>query len=110
MKGTYLGEFEELVLLTVAVLDGEGYGISILDGIMAHTDRKVSVSTVHSALNRLEKKGYVTSCRGGASAVRGGRSKRIYKINRAGQHALEKVKMQRDRLWSLIPTISFSHG
>ena len=81
MKGTHLGEFEELVLLTVGILQGNAYGITVLDQIEEHTDRRVSISTIHSTLNRLEKKGFIESYVGGASATRGGRSKRLYKIN-----------------------------
>lgn len=109
MKGTNLGEFEELVLLIIGILDGNAYGITVLDEIEAQTNRRVSVSTIHTTLNRLEKKGYVESYKGGASAVRGGRSKRLYRINLAGQNALEKVRLQREKLWSLMPKISFGY-
>ena len=110
MKGTHLGEFEELILLTVGILNGEAYGISVMDEIEKHTDRKASVSTIHTALNRLEKKGFISSYVGGASAIRGGRSKRLYKINANGQEALEKVKLQRERLWSLLPKNTFRNA
>lgn len=61
MKGTQLGEFEELVLLIVGILNGEAYGVSILKDIEEHTGRKVTVSTIHTALYRLEEKGFVES-------------------------------------------------
>ncbi len=109
MKGTHLGEFEELVLLVVGILNGEAYGITVMDEIETHTGRKVSVSTIHSTLNRLEKKGFIESRRGRASPVRGGRSKRLYHINLAGEKALEKVRMQREKLWNLMPKISFRY-
>lgn len=109
MKGTHLGEFEELVLLTVGILDGNAYGISVLDEIEQHTGRKVSVSTIHTALNRLEKKGFVESYKGGASPIRGGRSKRLYRILMDGRLALSRVREQREKLWSLLPRISFGH-
>jgi len=75
MKGTYLGEFEELVLLTVAILNGDAYGITVMDEIEKNIDRKVTVSTVHTALYRLEEKGFVESYFGGATQERGGRKK-----------------------------------
>ncbi len=103
MKGTHLGEFEELVLLTVGILQGEAYGITVMDEIEKHTDRKPSVSTIHSTLNRLEKKGFIESYKGGASATRGGRSKRLYRLNAEGQAALQKARSQRERLWNLLP-------
>ena len=63
MKGTNLGEFEELVLLTVGILGAEAYSIAISNEINRVTKRKVSFAVVHSALNRLEEKGYVNSVR-----------------------------------------------
>jgi len=107
MKGTHLGEFEELVLLTVGILNGNAYGISIMDEIESHTGRKASVSTIHSTLHRLEKKGFVESYTGGASATRGGRSKRLYRMNQAGQRTLERVRMQREKMWTLMPKNAF---
>lgn len=103
MKGTHLGEFEELVLLTVGILNGNAYGITVMDEIETHTGRSASVSTIHATLHRLEKKGFIESFTGGASATRGGRSKRLYKINQAGQRALEKVREQRESMWKLMP-------
>ena len=110
MKGTHLGEFEELVLLTVGILQGNAYGITVLDQIEEHTDRRVSISTIHSTLNRLEKKGFIESYVGGASATRGGRSKRLYKMNAAGQQALDKVRQQREKLWNLLPKNPLFHA
>ena len=103
MKGTHLGEFEELVLLTVGILDGNAYGITVMDEIESHTGRRVSVSTIHSTLNRLEKKGFVESYKGPPSPVRGGRSKRLYRMTAIGHRALENVRLQRERMWQLIP-------
>ncbi len=103
MKGTHLGEFEELVLLIVGILNGDAYGISILTEIEEKTGRKVTVSTIHTALYRLEEKEYVTSQVGGASKARGGRSKRLYEITSAGRQALELSRDVRENLWNLMP-------
>ena len=103
MKGTHLGEFEELVLLIVGILNGSAYGISILSEIQDKTGRKVTVSTIHTALYRLEEKEYVSSSVGGASKSRGGRSKRLYEITAAGREALENSRDVRENLWSLMP-------
>lgn len=107
MKGTNLGEFEELVLLTVGILGEEAYSIAISNEINRVTKRKVSFAVVHSALSRLEEKGYVDSKLGGATSERGGRSKRIFTISNAGKKALMKVKTQRDELWNLLPKAIF---
>jgi PadR family transcriptional regulator, regulatory protein PadR len=109
MKGTYLGEFEELVLLTVAILNGDAYGISVMDEIERNIDRKVTVSTVHTALYRLEEKGFVESYFGGATAERGGRKKRLYKVTRTGQQTLAEVKEQREKLWGMLPDFKLNY-
>ncbi len=107
MKGTYLGEFEELVLLTVAVLNGEAYGISIAKVIEEEAERAVTISTIHNVLYRLEKKGFVRSRLGGATAERGGRNKRIFSITTTGHAALTQSNKLRNRLWNLMPELKF---
>jgi DNA-binding PadR family transcriptional regulator len=107
MKGTYLGEFEELVLLSVAVLDGDAYGVSIGTLIEEESERTVTISTIHNVLYRLEKKGYVRSALGGATAERGGRNKRLFKVTSAGREVLEQSRALRNKLWSAIPQVNF---
>ena len=109
MKGTNLGELEELVLLTVGVLNDEAYSIAISKEINRITKRDVSFAVVHSALNRLEEKGFVDSKMGGATSERGGRSKRLFTISHAGKKALLRTKEQRDELWSLMPKVIFKN-
>ncbi len=106
MKGTHLGEFEELVLLVTGVLSDEAYAVKIAEEIHTHTNRTVSLSPVHSALYRLEKKGFVKSELGGASKVRGGRRKRIYTMTSAGRKMLDRIQFIRNNLWNLLPAIS----
>lgn len=103
MQKNYLGEFEELVLLTVAVMDGEGYGAVILKDLEARTRRSIQLSAVHVALHRLEEKGLLRSRVGGATAERGGRSKRFFIITAAGSRILKDIRQIRDELWSLMP-------
>lgn len=103
MKGTNLGEFEELVLLITASLGKDAYTVSITDELEAKTGRKVVLSVAHSALHRLEKKGYVKSKLEGATQQRGGRRKRVFTITKSGMSVLTTVKSQRDELWQLIP-------
>ncbi|MGW8122865.1 PadR family transcriptional regulator [Roseivirga echinicomitans] len=103
MKGTNLGEFEEMVLLTTAALLSEAYSVAICDEIERVTGRKVKLGVVHSVLNRLEEKGFVNSQLGEATKVRGGRRKRYFEVTHTGRATLQKVKAQRDELWSLIP-------
>ncbi|NND08159.1 MAG: PadR family transcriptional regulator [Saprospiraceae bacterium] len=106
MQRSNIGEFEELVLLIVAIADGEAYGVSVMNDINAQTGRYANISAVHSALRRLETKGYVTSEWGAFSAERGGRRKRHFTITRSGAQALTYVKETRNRLWEQIPKVA----
>ena len=105
MKGTHLGEFEELVLLVVGVIGEGAYAVAIVEEIAHQTRREVSLSPVHTVLYRLEKKGYVVSELGGATKKRGGRRKRIYRLTSAGRAAIDRVRLQRNRLWNLMPDV-----
>jgi len=110
MNKTYLGEFEELVLTIVGILQEEAYGNAIVAEIKAKTGRKVNLSAVHVTLYRLEDKGYVKSSMGGATNERGGRRKRIFTITNAGLAILRAMKESRTELWKLIPQLKFGHG
>ena len=110
MKGTYLGEFEELVLLTAGALYSKAYGVAIMDEIKEQTGRKVNISAVHSALRRLEDKGFVTSEMGGATEERGGRRKRIFTVTNLGIKALNEAYELRNRLYHQIPNISLGNS
>ena len=103
MRGTYLGEFEELVLLAVAILAGGAYGAAITNEIEQQMQRSVNLGAVHAALARLEEKGLLTSRLGGATAERGGRSKRFFTITMAGTKALDNIREIRKRMWIAIP-------
>lgn len=104
MKRNYLGEFEEIVLLTVAALDGgEAYGVAISHAIAEQTGRAVRLNQVHAALLRLEDKGMVSTRLGGATAERGGRRKRLVTVTAYGHRVLREIKEIRARLWSLVP-------
>ncbi len=102
-----LGEFEEVVLLTVAVLYGEAYGIAILNEMEKRLNRAVSIGSLRTVLSRLEKKGFLSSELGASTAVRGGKRKRYFKLTRYGQKALQETKEQRQQLWDAIPKIAF---
>jgi PadR family transcriptional regulator, regulatory protein PadR len=103
MKGTNLGEFEELVLLTVAALMEEAYSVAICDELSHHTGRSVKLGVVHAVLNRLEEKGLVKSQLGEATKTRGGKRKRFYTVTHAGRASLLKAKEVREGLWRIIP-------
>ncbi len=110
MKGTNLGEFEELVLLIVVAKPEEAYSVAIAKEMERVTGRKVVHSVVHASLSRLLKKGLVDSEMGEATAERGGRRKRMYSISNAGMKALELAKSHRDELWTMINAKSLAKG
>ncbi len=98
-----LGEFEEIVLLLVAAQHDEAYGLSITKVIEEKLGRSVTMSSVHTALYRLEEKGFVQSRIGGATTERGGRRKRFFTITNLGKSALIESKEARIQLWNMIP-------
>lgn len=105
MKGTYLGEFEELVLLAVGILFDDAYGLAIVDELEKKTERSVMVSSVHKVLLRLEEKGYLQSRMGGATKIRGGRDKRLYTLTESGKSVLQYSRELRNGMWKEIPKI-----
>jgi len=97
----YLGEFEEHVLLTIAVLGENAYAVQIQKDIEERSRRTVSIGALHSTITRLEEKGFLKSWVGGATKERGGRSKRYYEVTQAGKKAVAEIKSLRDELWDL---------
>jgi PadR family transcriptional regulator PadR len=83
-----LGEFEQLILLAILRLGDDAYGVSIRSEILACTRREVSPGALYTTLERLERKGMVTSAAGAPTAERGGRSKRFYQATHAGTQQL----------------------
>ena len=108
MKGTHLGEFEELVLLMIAVLYDNAYGVAIQKELQSRCNRSSTISTIHSTLKRLEKKGFVVSRYDGATPERGGRRKHLFRVTTAGEKALTEAKTMRNQLWDSIPPLAFN--
>lgn len=105
MNRNYLGEFEELVLLAVAVLDGHAYGVALLHEITDKSGRQVRLNQVHSALQRLEEKGMVKSAFGEPTSERGGKRKRLFTITAVGQRTLQEIKQVRASFWDRLPGV-----
>ncbi len=103
MKRTYLGEFEEIVLLTVVMLEGNAYGVAISHLIIEHTNRSARLNQVYAALHRLEEKGMLTSHMGESTAERGGRRKRLFTITAYGEQTLLDIQAIRSQLMSMLP-------
>lgn len=98
-----LGAFEEMVLLVVGMLGDEAYGVSVKETLHAKLGKNPSIGALHSALYRLESKGYVVSQEGGATTERGGRRKKFYRITALGIRTIEEVNEMRVKLARQIP-------
>jgi PadR family transcriptional regulator, regulatory protein PadR len=103
MKG-YIGEFEELVMLTIASLGEDAYGVSIKEDIEKRADRTISIGALHSTIARLEEKNYLKSWLGDPTQERGGRRKRFFELTMQGKEALHAIKELRDELWRVSRT------
>jgi DNA-binding PadR family transcriptional regulator len=106
----HLGEFEEIVLLTVAILDGKAYGVSIIEEIESRIERNVSLGALQTVLKRLEDKGLLKSAFGEATKVRGGKRKRFYEITSSGRQLIRDTKDQRVALWNAIPNTAIKYS
>jgi PadR family transcriptional regulator PadR len=98
-----LGEFEEVVMLTIGVLGDDAYGLAIKTEIEKRMKRAVSMGALHTGLYRLEEKGYLRSRLGVATKVRGGKPKRFFQVTAGGQKALKTMMDSRKALWKDIP-------
>ena len=105
-RGDNLGELEELVLLVSATLGDEAYGVSVMHYISAEAGRDVNISAIHEVLKRLERKGYVRSKMGGATATRGGRRKRFFVLTAKGKRLLEEAIRLKVQLYNRLPNLN----
>jgi PadR family transcriptional regulator, regulatory protein PadR len=106
MKKYHLGEFEEIVILTIAILHKEAYGVSIKEEIESRLERDVSMGALHAALVRLEDKGYIKSFDGETTEDRAGRPRRYFQMTALGKRAMEYSRTTREGLWKSIPKVS----
>ena len=106
MKITKIGEFEELVLMTVIVLQEQAYGVAIKKELEERLKATCSVGSIQSALKRMEQKGFLRSKFGEATAKRGGKRKKIYSATPAGHKVLNQMKDIRTGLWESMPPLS----
>ena len=95
----YPGEFEQVVLLAVARLEDEAYGMTIRQEIADRAGRDVGIGSVYSALDRMESKGFISSNLGEPTPERGGKAKRFYRLERDGVLALRRAQEMFAALW-----------
>lgn len=105
MDDLRLGEFEEIVLLTVGILHGNAYGVAIKKEIETRLNREVSIGALQVTLRRLEKKAYLKSAQGEAGEKRGGRPKLYFTITAYGKRALAYNRDIRNALWEALPPL-----
>ena len=110
MKRSTIGEFEEMVLLMVLILQDDAYMISLQKELEEQASRSITMGALHTTLSRLEKKGFLTSEMGEPTKERGGRRKRIYQVTAAGKSELTSIKEMRKSLWDQVPQFALKFG
>ena len=94
-----LGEFEQMVLLAILHLEGEVYGIPVVDEIERRTGRSVSRSAVYVTLRRLEGKGLLSSWMSDPTPERGGKPRRCVKVEPEGLRLLRESRGLMEQMW-----------
>lgn len=103
-KDDTLGQFEQVVLLALIRLRGNAYGMKVRQELSERIGKEVSIGAIYTTLERLEKKGYVSSWTGEATPERGGRAKRYFNVEAPGVRALNHSRETMDRMWEgLVP-------
>ncbi|MGK2863326.1 MAG: PadR family transcriptional regulator [Chitinophagaceae bacterium] len=105
-----MGEFEELILLIVAIMNGKAYGIGIIEELEKRTGRSAAIGAVQTVLKRMEDKGWVTSQFGEATKERGGKRKRYYTITAKGKKIVAENREKRNSLWEAMLKLGLNYG
>lgn len=99
MPSTSVGSLELAALLAVARLGGDAYGLAVRRELLDRTGRDYSVGAVYTTLRRLEDKGLLGSYESEPLPVRGGRSRRHYRVTAAGMRGLRDAHRETAALW-----------
>jgi PadR family transcriptional regulator, regulatory protein PadR len=105
----FLGEFEHILLLAIMRLADNAYGSSIRQMLSEQINRDVTIGALYTTLERLEKKGLLTGTLGEATAERGGRAKKYFKVSADGHQALKRSKSALLTMWNGL-ALSTIHG
>lgn len=103
MTRSTLGELEERLLLAMLHVGRESHAVPLIAELEARTGRSVSPAAAHMVLRRLEKRGFVTSRMGEPTPERGGRAKRLYRLEPSAVTALRASRRELERLWDGLP-------
>ena len=105
-----MGEFEEVILLIVAIMDGKAYGVGIIEELEKRTGRSATIGAVQTVLKRMEDKGWVNSQFGETTKERGGKRKRYYTITTKGKKIVAENREKRNSLWEAMPKPGLIYG
>jgi len=94
-----LGELEQIILLAVLQCGDDAYGVTVQEELARHTTRRVASGAIYMTLDRLEKKGFLTSRLSEPTAERGGRAKRCYKVTKPALVSLKHSRLALISLW-----------
>ncbi|HZR23042.1 MAG TPA: PadR family transcriptional regulator [Vicinamibacterales bacterium] len=100
-----IGHFELTVMLAVLRVGDEAYGVPIAAELKQTTGREPLLGSVYAALERLEAKGLVKSTLGEATAERGGRAKKYFRVTAKGLRHVRDAQRSLVRLWSGVPQL-----
>ena len=100
MTHTGIGEFEQMVLLAIAHLRGQAYGVPIVEEIERRTGRSVARAAVYITLRRLEEKGFVSSWMSDPTPERGGKARRYVRLEAEGARALREARRVAEQMWN----------
>lgn len=98
-----MGEFEQAVLLAILHLERAAYGMEVRTVIEERTGRDVSIGAVYTTLERLRRKGYLSSRASTGTPERGGRARKFYDVEAAGREALRQSWDFSRRMWGSLP-------
>lgn len=93
-----LGDFEHLVLLALVRLEDDAYGMTVRREIESRTGRAISLGAVYTTLDRLARKGFIGHRIGQPTAARGGRRKKLYRLEPAGARVLREASLAYERM------------
>jgi PadR family transcriptional regulator, regulatory protein PadR len=105
-KRDYLGTFELIVISSLIRVGDEAYGVSISQEIKKMCGREVALASIYVTLDRLERKGLVTSELGEPTAERGGRAKKYFRITAKGIREVQSTQRALSKLWKGIPQLA----
>ena len=104
MSNDFLGEFEQMVLLSIMRLDNHAYGLAIRGELETVAGRKPSSGSLYTTIDRMEKKGLLESLAGESSQERGGRPRRYVRVTSAGKALLARSRSTLMALWDGLET------